>query len=289
MRILVFDSGIGGLTVLRELRVLMPEQQFIYAVDDAGFPYGDWEEKALIARMKDILAKLIEQYSPTLVVIACNTASTLILPSLRAAYDIPFVGTVPAIKPAAGRTYTGQISVLATPGTVKRDYTKNLIGEFASKVNVRLVGATRLAAMAEAYMLGQSIDEEVIAAEIADCFVDQYGARTDVVVLACTHYPFLTNVFRRLAPWPVDWLDPAEAIARRAMFLANRTIGQGLNLEKLAKSAAEGKKAKIMDRLDIPAQESEFASNPTEDIATFTGGEPNPAIARLLSGFGLKC
>jgi len=291
MSILVFDSGIGGLTVLRELRVLMPEQHFIYAVDDAGFPYGDWEEKALIARMEEVLAKLIERHSPQLVVIACNTASTLILPSLRQTYDIPFVGTVPAIKPAAGRTYSGQISVLATPGTVKRDYTRNLIGEFAAKVNVRLIGATKLAAMAEAYMLGQPIDEEIIASEIADCFVDQYGARTDVVVLACTHYPFLTNVFRRLAPWPVDWLDPAEAIARRTMYLANAKIGLGNNMEKLAMRGAKSV-GKSDDAIEVVPDENTKVLNPAEpieDIAIFTGGNPSPAISRLLSGFGLKC
>lgn len=257
MSILLFDSGIGGLSVLRELRVLMPERRIIYAVDDAAFPYGDWEEAALIARMDKLLADLIERHRPELVVIACNTASTLILPVLRKRHDIPFVGTVPAIKPAAGRTFTGQISVLATPGTVKRDYTRNLIGEFATKINVRLVGATRLAAMAEAYMLRQPIDEAVISEEIAPCFLDQYGARTDVVVLACTHYPFLTNVFRRLAPWPVDWLDPAEAIARRALYLAG----------------------------DAP----EMIEDAIEDIAIFTGGTPGAPMRRLLAGFGLKC
>ena len=297
MSILVFDSGIGGLTVLRELRVLMPEQRFIYAVDDAGFPYGDWEEKALIARMEDILAKLIVCHSPQLAVIACNTASTLILPSLRETYDIPFVGTVPAIKPAAGRTYSGQISVLATPGTVKRDYTRNLIGEFAAKVNVRLIGATRLAAMAEAYMLGQPIDEAIIASEIADCFVDRYGARTDVVVLACTHYPFLINVFRRLAPWPVDWLDPAEAIARRAMYLADVKIGLGNNMENLAVRDLKST-GSIDDTIQavsddgtnfINPAESIVQTEPIEDIATFTGGKPSPEISRLLSGFGLRC
>jgi len=289
MSILVFDSGIGGLTVLRELRVLMPDQRFIYAVDDAGFPYGDWEEKALILRMNEVLTNLIERHSPGLVVIACNTASTLILPSLRANFDIPFVGTVPAIKPAAGRTYTGQISVLATPGTVERDYTRNLIGEFASRVNVRLVGATRLAAMAEAYMLGQPIDEEVISAEIANCFVDQYGARTDVVVLACTHYPFLTNVFRRLAPWPVDWLDPAEAIARRAQFLANRTLGIGNVMADLAKKAGNGENLTDEHHQSLLVQGQKSDDEPIEDIAIFTGGRPSAGLSRLLSGFGLKC
>ncbi len=260
MTILVIDSGIGGLSVLRELRVLMPHRRVVYAIDNAGFPYGDWEEQALIGRMEKLFTGFIEQHKPKLVVIACNTASTLILPILRKRYDIPFVGTVPAIKPAAGRTFTGQISVLATPGTVERDYTRNLIGEFARTVNVRLVGATRLAAMAEAYMLHQPIDEDIIQEEIQDCFIDRYGARTDVVVLACTHYPFLANVFRRLAPWPVDWLDPAEAIARRAMFLAGEDNS-------------------------VP----ELDDKVIEDIAVFTGGNPDLAMRRLLSGFGLKC
>ncbi len=257
MSILVIDSGIGGLTVLRELRVLMPDRRIVYVADNAAFPYGDWQEGALVDRMEALFKRLIDEHQPELVVIACNTISTLILPVLRNNHPIPFVGTVPAIKPAAGRTYTGQISVLATPGTVERDYTRNLIGEFAAKINVRLVGATRLAAMAEAYMLRQPIDEEIIKQEIEPCFIDRYGARTDVVVLACTHYPFLTNVFRRLAPWPVDWLNPAEAIARRALFLT-------------------GEAAEIQDS-DI------------EDIAVFTSGRPDVAMRRLFAGFGLKC
>ncbi len=262
MSILVFDSGIGGLTVLRELRVLLPQKRILYAVDDAGFPYGDWQEEALIERMEKLISGLIDRYRPEMVVIACNTASTLILPVLRKRFDIPFVGTVPAIKPAASRTSSGQISVLATPGTVERVYTRNLIGEFASRVNVRLVGATRLAAMAEAYMLRQPIDEAMIAREIKDCFVDRLGARTDIVVLACTHYPFLVNVFRRLAPWPVDWLDPAEAIARRALDLAGK----------------------------LPSGEEEESKEAmADDFAVFTAGKPNPARQRLLAGFGLRC
>jgi len=255
MSIVVFDSGIGGLTVLRELRVLMPGRRIVYLADNAAFPYGDWPETALIERMENLLGETVDFYKPELVVVSCNTASTLILPVLRKNHTIPIVGTVPAIKPAAGRTFTGQISVLATPGTVKRDYTRNLIGEFAARVNVRLVGATRLAAMAEAYMLRQPIDEDIIKQEIIPCFVDQYGARTDVVVLACTHYPFLINVFRRLAPWPVDWLDPAEAIARRALSLV-------------------GDAGKIDDEA-------------IDDIALFTKGRPDAEMRRLLAGFGL--
>lgn len=254
MAILVFDSGIGGLSVLREARILMPERAFVYVADDAAFPYGDWEEDALLARMLSVFDDLVERHCPEMIIVACNTASTLVLPPLRERFDIPIVGTVPAIKPAAERTASGQVSVLATPGTVQRDYTRSLISEFAASVNVRLVGADRLAQLAEQFMLTGDVDTDAVAKEIADCFVDRLGARTDIVVLACTHYPFLTNVFRRLAPWPVDWLNPAEAIARHAQSL----LPHG------------GEVHDVQDR------------------AEFTGGIPNPAMRRFLSGFGLK-
>lgn len=252
--ILVFDSGIGGLTVLRELRTVMPGRPFVYVADDAGFPYGDWEEAALVARISDLFAGLIETHRPRLAVIACNTASTLVMPELRARFAIPFVGTVPAIKPAAERTKSGLVSVLATPGTVRRDYTRGLIAQFARQCEVHLVGSKSLAAMAEAHIRGANLEAEAVLAEIADCFQERAGARTDIVVLACTHYPFLANVFRKLAPWPVDWLDPAEAIARQALKL-------------------------------LPAGTAAVPSG--FDRAVFTSGIPDQATTRLIRGFGL--
>ena len=254
MTILVFDSGIGGLSVLREARVLMPEHRFVYVADDASFPIGDWEEGELKDRLMQVFDDLVERYQPSMIIVACNTASTIILPHLRERFDFPIVGTVPAIKPAAERTASGQISVLATPGTVQRDYTRSLISEFASHVNVRLVGAPNLATLAEEFMLTGSVEFDAVGREISDCFVDRLGARTDVVVLACTHYPFLTNVFRRLAPWPVDWLNPAEAIGRHAQKL----LSHGGEIQNV------------------------------QDIAEFTKGRPRPELLRLLSGFGLK-
>ncbi|MFN3498314.1 MAG: glutamate racemase, partial [Pannonibacter indicus] len=206
--VLVFDSGIGGLTVLREARVLMPERSFVYVADDAGFPYGGWEEEALKARLISLFRDLLHRFDPEVAVVACNTAFTLAGADLRAAFPhMKFVGTVPAIKPAAERTRSGLVSVLATPGTVKRAYTRDLIQSFASQCHVRLVGSVNLASMAEAYIRGEGVDDEALTAEIRDCFYERQGARTDIVVLACTHYPFLANVFRRLAPWPVDWID----------------------------------------------------------------------------------
>jgi glutamate racemase len=258
--ILMFDSGIGGLTVLREARVLMPDRRFVYVADDAAFPYGDWEEEALSARIVELCGSLIARHDPEIFVIPCNTASTLVLAELRAAYpDMPFIGTVPAIKPAAERTRSGLVSVLATPGTVKRQYTRDLIAKWASKCNVRLVGSTNLAALAEAYMRHGFVDEEAVRAEIAPCFIERDGGRTDIVVLACTHYPFLANRMRKTAPWPVDWLDPAEAIARRALSL-------------LAERAPDEKRADAAQGLDL---------------AVFTSGRPDFAIRRLMQGFGL--
>lgn len=254
--VLVFDSGIGGLTVLREARVLIPERRFVYVADDAAFPYGDWREQALRDHLVALMGRLLQEHDPVLCLVACNTAFTIAGAALRAAYpQTPFVGTVPAIKPAAERTRSGLVSVLATPGTVRRDYTHGLIQSFASCCQVQLVGSVRLAGMAEAYMRGQSVPDAEIAAEIADCFVQKDGRRTDIVVLGCTHYPFLVNVFRRLAPWPVDWLDPAEAIARHARSL-------------------------------LPL-EGQQLHPPLADCAIFTGGAPDFPARRLMDGFGL--
>ena len=217
--VLVFDSGLGGLTVLSELRKARPDARFVYAADDAGFPYGRLDEDTLVARVLAVMERLVAQHAPDLAVVACNTASTLLLPHLRQRFAIPFVGTVPAIKPAAGLSKSKRISVLGTPGTVARDYTRDLIQTFAGDCRVTLVGARRLAALAETELCGKSPSDAEIRAEIEPCFVADEAGRTDVVVLACTHYPLLLPRLRRLAPWPVMWIDPAPAIARRMLQL----------------------------------------------------------------------
>ncbi len=255
--ILIFDSGIGGLTVLREARLLMPERGFIYVADDAGFPYGGWDEEPLKARIVRLFEDLLGRYDPEAVIVACNTAFTLAGSDLRQRFpEMRFIGTVPAIKPAAERTRSGLVSVLATPGTVKRAYTRDLIQSFASQCHVRLVGSENLARMAEAYIRGEALDDAAVLAEITPCFVEKDGRRSDIVVLACTHYPFLANVFRRLAPWPVDWLDPAEAIARQARRL-------------------------------VPLVEG--AEHPDNfDFAVFTSGSQDFSTRRLMQGMGLS-
>jgi glutamate racemase len=255
--ILVFDSGIGGLSVLKEMRIILPSMRYIYVADDAAFPYGAWEEEELLVRMTKLFGTLIEQHDPGMIVIGCNTASTLAINHLREVYpDQIFVGTVPAIKPAAERTHSGLVSVLATPGTVKRQYTRDLIKQYASKCHVRLVGSEHLAGLAETYMRTGYVDEAAVKAESAPCFVEQDGKRTDIVVLACTHYPFLANRLRKTAPWPVDWIDTCEAIARRAVSLA--------------------------ENLDFKERDTGVP-----DIALFTSNNAPQEIQRLVVGFGL--
>ncbi|MBR0780876.1 glutamate racemase [Bradyrhizobium iriomotense] len=224
--ILVFDSGLGGLTVLREVVAARPDAHYVYVADDAFFPYGHHSEDEIIARVVPLMGELIGTHDPDLIVIACNTASTLVLSHLRAAYSLPFVGTVPAIKPACAQSRTRRVSVLGTKGTVKREYTKALIRDFAQGCEVTLVGSPELASLAEAELSGHPISDDAIRTELAPCFVgEDAGARTDTVVLACTHYPLLLDRLKKLAPWPVDWIDPAPAIARRVSDLLGARNG----------------------------------------------------------------
>ena len=253
MTLLVFDSGIGGLSVLREVRLILPRRRIVYVGDDAGFPYGGREEHALVERVAALFERYVAAFEPELAIVACNTASTLIMPALRERFALPIVGTVPPIKPAAERTASGLVTVLATPGTVRRPYVAELIRRFADDCEVELVGSTRLATMAERHMQGEPVEPDALAAEIRPCFVERDGRRTDIVILGCTHYPFLVHEMRKVAPWPVDWLEPAEAIARRALSL----LGDA-------------------DHWDT-----------REDVAMMTSGLPPPPLAKLLAGFGL--
>jgi glutamate racemase len=217
--ILVFDSGLGGLTVYREIVRVRPDARFVYVADDAYFPYSSHTAPELCERVMGVMTELIADHSPDLVVIACNTASTVVLPGLRARFEVPFVGTVPAIKPACAGSETRLVSVLGTTSTVEREYTRTLIRDFASDCQVTLVGSDRLAPWAESELAGLPLPDTDLAQEIAPCFVEAGGKRTDTVVLACTHFPLLAGRLRELAPWPVRWLDPAEAIARRVIDL----------------------------------------------------------------------
>jgi glutamate racemase len=251
----VFDSGVGGLTVFREIARARPDARLVYAADDALFPYGKVEEGALIARVTGLMDDFIGTYRPDLVVIACNTASVQVLPALRARFAVPFVGTVPAIKPACAASQSKHVSVLGTEATVAREYTHALIRNFAKGCDLTLVGSAHLAALAEAALAGRPVSDRAILAEIEPCFVEGGNARTDTIVLACTHYPLLLERFEALAPWPVRWIDPAAAVARRVVDLVG---------------------PRQADPQDGPA------------VAVFTSGRaPSPDLAGALRQFGL--
>jgi glutamate racemase len=252
--ILVFDSGLGGLSVFREIIAIHPGARFVYVADDAFFPYGSHGETELTERVVALMHELIAGHTPDIVVVACNTASTVVLPELRRGSTVPFVGTVPAIKPACASSETKLVSVLGTEATVAREYTKELIRNFADGCEVTLVGSSRLAGLAEAALQGDTIDDAAIAAEIAPCFIDVEGRRTDKVVLACTHYPLVLDRLQRHAPWLVDWIDPAPAIARRVADL-------------------------------LPPQPQ---SQPHKPEVVFTSGRaPSPTLTATLARFGL--
>ena len=202
--ILFFDSGVGGLSVVAPTRALLPTAPFVYAADSAGFPYGTKTEAEIAARVPALLGRLVERYRPRLVVIACNTASTIALSVVRSALDVPVVGTVPAIKPAAARSKTRVIGVLGTDATVRQPYVDRLSAEFASDCIVIRHGSAALVALAEAKLRGETIDLDDIKAAIAGMFAAPGGDRIDTVVLACTHFPLLDAELTAAAPHPVD-------------------------------------------------------------------------------------
>jgi glutamate racemase len=214
-RIIVFDSGLGGLTVHSEIARLMPSAELIYVADTEIFPYGQLAEDVLVARVRAVIGEAARRAEPDIIVIACNTASTLVLPVLRADYSVPVVGTVPAVKPACEQSVTKRISVLATPGTVARDYTRELVAAHAQDCEVTLVGSTRLASFAQDELFGSPASDAAITEELRPAFVEKGDTRTDTVVLACTHYPLILHRLVSLAPWPVTFIDAAPAIARR--------------------------------------------------------------------------
>jgi glutamate racemase len=253
-KILLFDSGLGGLTVYREVAAARPQADYVYVADDAAFPYGAIEETALVARVVALMGELIEAHRPDLVVIPCNTASTIVLPDLRKTFSLPFVGTVPAIKPACAASVTRRVSVLGTEATVRREYTRALIRDYAGDCRVTLVGSKHLAGYAEDDLAGMPVSDAALFEEIAPAFVDD-GKRTDTVVLACTHYPLLLERLRRLASWPVNFIDPAPAIARRVGDLLGRPPAAGVPGSTVAIFTSGRPRHAVLARMGIKSDE----------------------------------
>ena len=217
--VLVFDSGVGGLSVAAEIRRRLPGLPLHYLMDSAGFPYGNKDDATLIERVLRVCGEAVAQQQPRMLVVACNTVSTLVLPALRAALDIPVIGVVPALKVAAQASPGGNIGLLATPATVNRPYTDNLIFEFAAGCHVRRLGSTELVQWAEDWVgLGR---EPAALFDHLDCWLMQ-PEPVSHVVLGCTHFPLLRPMLERL--WPaIGWVDSGEAIARRVAQLLAET------------------------------------------------------------------
>lgn len=221
-RILIFDSGLGGLTVAGEIRSLIPAAELLYFADNAFFPYGNKPEASLLQRLLDEVLYLEHQLQPDIIVLACNSASTLALPQLRARASTPIVGVVPAVKPAAETSGSGVIGLLGTPGTVLRQYTSELIAQFAGHCEVVSVGSSELAGIAEAKLLGESVSSTQIAAILAPFHRHPRAAEIDTIVLACTHFPLLSAELQQAYGRNINWLDSGAAIARRVQFLLSQ-------------------------------------------------------------------
>jgi len=217
--ILIFDSGVGGLSVLGAIRRELPKAPLVYVADSAGYPYGTKPPALIEARVPALLGRLAERFDPELVVIACNTASTIALDAVRSALDLPIVGTVPAIKPAAALSRTRVIGVLGTEATVRQPYVDRLAAEFAADCAVLRHGSAELVELAERKLRGSVADGGEYRRILDGLFGQPGGDGIDTIVLACTHFPLVEAELAAAAPRPVSFVDGKEGIARRTAFL----------------------------------------------------------------------
>jgi glutamate racemase len=216
--ILFFDSGVGGLSVLEPTLKLLPNAPIVYAADSAGFPYGKRSEAEIASRVPALLGRLVERFHPRLAVIACNTASTIALDHVRSALDVPVVGTVPAIKPAAEISKSRVIGVLGTEATVRQPYVNDLASRFAADCTIVRHGSPELVELAEAKLAGVEVGIDAVRSAAAPMFDAPEGAKIDTVVLACTHFPLVKNELHAAFP-DVTYVDGGEGIARRIAYL----------------------------------------------------------------------
>jgi len=254
--ILFLDSGVGGLSVLAAVAARLPHAPLVYCADSAGFPYGTKTEAEVSARVAGLLGRLTERLRPAIVVIACNTASTIALGHVRPVLAVPVVGTVPAIKPAAEQTTTGVIGVLGTEATVRQPYVDDLSAKFASHCTVLRHGSAALVEAAEQKLRGETPDPAIFRDAIAGLTSQPGGDRLDTIVLACTHFPLVAEELAAATSHAITFIDGAQGIARRTAHLL-----KGMH----------------------------WPGNPPPGRAIFTGGTDGLApLLPALKGFGLE-
>lgn len=213
--ILILDSGVGGLTIFDAVRSALPDAPVIYAADFAGLPYGDKTEAEVAARVCGLLGRMAERWQPRLVCIACNTASTIALGMVRDVLEVPVVGTVPAVKPAAALTRSGVIGLLGTAATVRQPYVDRLEAEHARGKTLLRAAAPELVLAAEAKLRGEAVPAELVGGAARRLRTQPGGERMDTVVLACTHFPLLRDELAEALGPNVRLVDGADGIARR--------------------------------------------------------------------------
>lgn len=255
-RILVFDSGIGGLSIASSIRQSLPGADLVYLADNAGFPYGEQPESVVVERCAALVTGTLAKCPCDVIVIACNTASTVVLPRLRAMTSVPVVGVVPAIKPAAAMTRNQRVGVLATPATVRRPYLDDLIQRFASHCLVTRIGHPGLVQWVENSVSGQPVPRH----ELAHAVTGFRSAGVDTVVLGCTHYPLLLEPLKSVLPEVSCWVDSGAAIARRVAYL--------------------------LEQRDLVA-DARLPSCAPVSMALFSGPAPG-ALAGFMAGLGLR-
>jgi glutamate racemase len=219
--LLIFDSGIGGLSVLKAIRTVCPNAPIVYAADYAAMPYGNKNEAEIAARVPALLRRLVERYQPRLVTIACNTACTIALSHIRAALDVPVVGTVPAVKPAALATRTGVFGLLGTAATIRQPYVDHLVAEFAADKLLLRHAAPELVLAAEAKIRGETIDSTTFKNALQGLTHQFRGDAMDVVILGCTHFPLLIDELVTATAFEMQFIDGSNGIARRIVHLTS--------------------------------------------------------------------
>ncbi len=228
--ILIFDSGVGGISVYSEIKTEMPDASYIYLFDNKAYPYGELNKDKLIYRVNMLISDVLKKHSVDIVVIACNTASTIVLPSLRNTLNIPVVGVVPAIKPASLLAVKA-LGLIATPATIKREYTHDLIKNFSKNIPVKFLGSTKLVDIAEDKLRGKLVDLGVLRK-----ILNELKGKIDVAVLGCTHFPLIKKEIGEALGKDVQLIDSGKAIAKRVQFLLNDKYddlsGNSKNLSK---------------------------------------------------------